>query len=589
MAERSSGRVAVLWRRLRHRVGWLDHLVRAGVRYDEADGGRLAAAVTYYAFFGTFAAWLMGFAAFGFVLDDPRVLHAVENYLAQDLPGLDVRAMRDARTTVGVVAIIGLPITGWFWADAFRSSIRRIWRLAEYPGRLASRVLVDLAVLLGLGVLLVASLAAAYATTVAAGRIAEVADAGDAVSRLLLGIVGFLVGTGVNTALACGALTGLPRIRMSWRRLLGPAVLAGVAIELLKTIGSRYIQAIETNPVYGLVAGSVGLLVLLNAVNQLLLFAAALTATSTAGSPSDLATRDPDRGEAAADRGPRAAGAIAAPSLPAGTVRPSIYAGAMTTLAGRTIAALRSEHDGLESLVPSLSADQLTGPSGASEWTIADVLSHLGSGAEISLAGFRGSVGEAEAPGPDFNQSVWDRWNALSPQEQATGVLASDQALVTSLESVPEDRHEDLLVKTFLPEPVPLASFAALRLSEVAQHTWDVRAGLDPSATLAEGSAEVLAEHLVGGLGFLLGFIGKAKEAPEHAVVEITGTPYRIVIDESVRFTTDTLPVTATFTGPLESALRLLYGRLGPDHTAAGTDVTGNITLDDLRAVFPGF
>jgi membrane protein len=279
----------VRWRRLRSRVGWLDHLVRAGVRYDEADGGRLAAAVTYYAFFGTFAAWLMGFAVFGFVLDDPRVLHAVETYLAQDLPGLDVRALRDARTTVGVVAVIGLPITGWFWADAFRSSIRRIWRLPEYPGRLVGRVLLDLAVLLGLGVLLVASLAAAYVTTVVVGRITEV---GDGVSRILLSVVGFLVGTGVNAALACGALTGLPRIRMSWRRLLGPAILAGVAIELLKTIGSRYIQAIETNPVYGLVAGSVGLLVLLNAVNQLLLFAAALTATGTAGTSSDLATND---------------------------------------------------------------------------------------------------------------------------------------------------------------------------------------------------------------------------------------------------------------------------------------------------------
>lgn len=261
----------------------------------------------------------------------------------------------------------------------------------------------------------------------------------------------------------------------------------------------------------------------------------------------------------------------------------------MTTLAGRAVAALRSEHDGLASLVPSLSAGQLTGRSAASEWTIADVLSHLGSGAEINLAGFRSAVGEAAAPGPDFNQSVWDRWNALSPQEQATGSIGSDEALVAAFEAVSEDRHEQLRVRTFLPEPVPFASFAALRLSEVASHTWDVRAGLDPAASLAEGSAAVLAEHLAGGLGFLLGFIGKPKEAPEPAIVEISGTPYRIVVDDSVRLTTEALPVTATFTGSLESALRLLYGRLGPEYTPAGTEVTGNITLDGLRAVFPGF
>lgn len=281
----------VRWRRLRRRFAFVDHLARAGIRYDEADGGRLAAAVTYYAFFGTFAAWLMGFAVFGFVLDNPQVLRTVEHFLAQDLSSIDVQVLRDARTTAGLVAFVGLPITGWFWTDAYRSSIRRIWRLPEYPGRPPGRVLIDLLVLAGLGVLLVASLAVAYGTTVIAGRIAEGADAGAGLSRALLEVVGFLVGTGMNTALACGALTGLPRIRMSWRRLLGPAVLAGVAIELLKTLGSRYVQATESNPVYQLVAGSVGLLVLLNAINQLLLFAAALTATSEAGRSSDLSVR----------------------------------------------------------------------------------------------------------------------------------------------------------------------------------------------------------------------------------------------------------------------------------------------------------
>ncbi|GIE76597.1 trehalose-binding protein [Actinoplanes philippinensis] len=270
---------------------WAAHVVRAARRYDEADGGRLAAAVTYYAFFGTFAAWLAGFAVFGFVLDDPEVLRAVEHYLAQDLPSVDVQALRDARTTVGVVAFVGLPVTGWFWTDAFRSSIRRIWELPEYPGRLIGRILADLAVLAGLAVLLVVSVSVAYATTVVAGRIAEVADAGDTLSRVALEVVGFVAAGGVTTVLACGALAGLPRVRMSWRRLIGPALLTGVAVELLKTIGGFYVRAVEANPVYALVAGSVGLLVFLNAVNQVLLFAAALTATSTVGRTTDLAAR----------------------------------------------------------------------------------------------------------------------------------------------------------------------------------------------------------------------------------------------------------------------------------------------------------
>ncbi|MEU4219976.1 maleylpyruvate isomerase N-terminal domain-containing protein [Actinoplanes sp. NPDC026623] len=262
----------------------------------------------------------------------------------------------------------------------------------------------------------------------------------------------------------------------------------------------------------------------------------------------------------------------------------------MTNLASRTIAALRGEHDALASTVPALSAEQLTGPSGAADWTVADVLSHLGSGAEITLAGLRSSLGEAEAPAPDFNQGVWDRWNALSPQDQASGSVESDAALVAALEAVPEKRHDDIQVKLgFLPEPLPLASFAAMRLSEVAQHNWDVRAGADPAAALADPSAHLLAEHLSGGLGFLLGFIGKPGAAGGPAVVDIDRTPYRIVVDDRVRLTTEALPPTATFGGPLEAAMRLLYGRLTPRYTPAGLEVTGNISLDELRAVFPGF
>ncbi|MGX6603311.1 maleylpyruvate isomerase family mycothiol-dependent enzyme [Micromonosporaceae bacterium Da 78-11] len=262
----------------------------------------------------------------------------------------------------------------------------------------------------------------------------------------------------------------------------------------------------------------------------------------------------------------------------------------MTTLASRTIAALRSEHDTLASTVTALSPEQLTGPSGASDWTVADVLSHLGSGAEITLAGFRASLGETPLPAPDFNQSVWDRWNALSPQDQATAWLRSDTALVTALESIPEERHDDIRVDMgFLPEPLPLAQFAAMRLNEVVQHGWDVRVGLDPAATLAEPAAQLLAEHLSGGIGFMLGFIGKPAAVREHAVLEISKTPFRLVVDDQVRLTTEARPETATFTGPLESAVRLFTGRLTPKYTPADVEVTGNLTLDELRVVFPGF
>src|SRR5689334_9531906 len=111
-------RTAEAWQRTRRRHGRLDHLARAVARYDEADGGRLSAAITYYAFFATFALALLGFAAFGFVLDKPSVQQLLQNYLAQNLPGLDLERVRVARGTIGVIAFLGLPLTGWFWIDA---------------------------------------------------------------------------------------------------------------------------------------------------------------------------------------------------------------------------------------------------------------------------------------------------------------------------------------------------------------------------------------------------------------------------------------------------------------------------------------
>lgn len=296
-------RAAASWKWARRR-GWLDHLVRATGRYNEADGGRLAAAVTYYAFFATFALALLGFAAFGFVLDDPAVLRSVQRYLAENLPRLDVQALRDARGTSGVIAFIGLPITGWFWVDSLRSSIRAIWRLPEYPGAFVVRLLVDMLVLAGLGLLLAVSLAGVFVTTALAGRLLNAAGMGAPAARPLLAVVGFVLGVGVNTLLSIAVLTGLPRLRMPLRRVLGPALLVAAGLELLKTGGRLYAQRIEANPTYQVVAGAVGLLVVLNVVNQLVLFAATLTATSTTGHVTDLAARSARNARPARPRSP---------------------------------------------------------------------------------------------------------------------------------------------------------------------------------------------------------------------------------------------------------------------------------------------
>ncbi|MPY53751.1 maleylpyruvate isomerase N-terminal domain-containing protein [Streptomyces acidicola] len=108
----------------------------------------------------------------------------------------------------------------------------------------------------------------------------------------------------------------------------------------------------------------------------------------------------------------------------------------MSERADRIIAALRSGHDHLASLAGGWGAGDLTRASGAAEWDVSQVLSHLGSGAEIGLATLEGAL---EGTGPkdaDFNKSVWARWDAMSPGERAEAFVPANEALVARYESV---------------------------------------------------------------------------------------------------------------------------------------------------------
>ena len=262
----------------------------------------------------------------------------------------------------------------------------------------------------------------------------------------------------------------------------------------------------------------------------------------------------------------------------------------MTSLADRSIAALRANHDDLAALIPDLTDDQLTGSSGASEWSVAQVLSHLGSGSEIGLATLTAALSGADAPDGDFNQGVWARWNAMTPQDQAAGLVEHNAALVAAFEALSPDQRATAEVSLgFVPFPLSLASYAGMRLNEVAAHAWDVHVALDPAASLPADTAQLLAEHLSGGIGFLLGFIGKADALREPALVDISGSGFGIAIGDGVSLTSTVTDPTATFTGPLEAAMRLASGRLAPAYTAADVEVSGNVTLEQLRRVFPGY
>ena len=260
--------------------------------------------------------------------------------------------------------------------------------------------------------------------------------------------------------------------------------------------------------------------------------------------------------------------------------------------ADAVIAALRSGYDSLAGLVSGFSDDDLARPSGAAEWDISQVLSHLGSGAVIAQATMRAALDGKPNPGSGFSQGVWDKWNAMTRRERADDFLTANQALLSLLASLDAGTKDDLRIDMgFLPAPVDLATAVRMRLNELTLHSWDIRVGYGEDATLpADATAALL--H---GEPNLIGWIGKTDPLNgRQAVITVTTTEPASVFALRLR-----APISADFDVPeqpdgtlalpAEAWLRLVAGRLAPRYTPVGVIATGAADLDLLRKVFPGY
>ena len=128
-----------------------------------------------------------------------------------------------------------------------------------------------------------------------------------------------------------------------------------------------------------------------------------------------------------------------------------------------------------------------------------------------------------------------------------------------------------------------------MRLNESTLRSWDVRVALDADAAVPEDAAQLLVEHLAGDLGFMTGFVGKADALAKPVTLQVEGSRIGLVIADGVGLTEAVTNPTVTFVGSLDALVRLVAGRLTPARTPAGVEVIGDVTLDELRKVFPGY
>jgi membrane protein len=262
------------------------------VRYDEENGSRLAAAIAYYGFFATFGLGVLVFVVLGATLAHNRSAEgAAEEYLGRNLPLTDVRPLAEASRGIGVVALVALVLAGIWWVESLRTSQRALWRVEQHPGNFVVRYAIDLVVLVGLGLLLVASLAISLGLQDILLRL--VGDETRPLTRHALDLSSALLAAAVDFVLAAALLAVVPRLLIPLRRLLPSALLIVVGLALLKTGGRWYVARMTRNPAYQVAAGAIGLLIFMYLFNQIILLAAALAATGTRGTARDLATGEP--------------------------------------------------------------------------------------------------------------------------------------------------------------------------------------------------------------------------------------------------------------------------------------------------------
>src|SRR3954471_24803759 len=302
----------------RARRPFVDHMVRAFSRYQADGGDRLAASVTYFGFLSFFPLIALAFSVAGFIVDAyPDAQQKVAEEINSFLPGLsdklDVTTIGNAKVATGIIGLAGLLFAGLGWVDALREAVRTIWHHNVKAGNFVVKKLVDIGVLAGLGLTLLASVAVTGVSSAAMTWFLDLVGLDDnSVARIGLRLAGIALALVVDLAVFLYLFTRLPRLNTPFKRVFKGALLGAVGLEILKVIGSLLVSRTTNNPVYGAFAVVVGLLIWINLVSRFMLFTAAWTVTApydtdvppsgtadpesarAAGIPEQYADHDPD-------------------------------------------------------------------------------------------------------------------------------------------------------------------------------------------------------------------------------------------------------------------------------------------------------
>jgi membrane protein len=281
---------ATWWAALRERRPSTRHLAQAWSRMQEHNGNQFAAAITYFSFLALFPLLLLGIAVTGFVLHShPAAQQSLFDHITEQVPGsfgktlsTSIKAAIDARTSVGIVGLVGVLLTGLGWIGNLRAAIDAVWARKPDKRNFVVAKVMNLLVLAGLGVGIVISLGLTVVGTAFTDEILRALSL-DHVAGIhyLVKVFGLLIAVVGDFVIFSWLLVRLPGADVPARVALKGALFAAVGFEVLKIAGTFTIAKTAGSPTAGPFAGLLAILIWIQLVARFMLFCAAWMAVLT--------------------------------------------------------------------------------------------------------------------------------------------------------------------------------------------------------------------------------------------------------------------------------------------------------------------
>jgi membrane protein len=212
---------------------------------------------------------------------ESRIKATISGDFGQQLIGLIDSAVQ-SRTSVGVIGLATAAWAGLGWISNLREALSQMWDQRAEPLNFVRTKLSDLVVLLSLFVAIV--------LTIALTALAEPSVMTKVLQWIgiphpdglggVLRVASLVVSWAVSWLLFSWMIARLPRETVSFRSSLRAGLMAAVAFEIFKLVGSIYLRSVVHGPAGATFGPVLGLMVFAYITARLVLFATAWAATS---------------------------------------------------------------------------------------------------------------------------------------------------------------------------------------------------------------------------------------------------------------------------------------------------------------------